>query len=318
MKKIIATTTINPPTLALLKYIQKEDWQMIIAGDNKTPHEDYRELEVYHKNVTYLSPEEQTNKYPKLSELIGWNCIERRNIAILEAYALGADVIALIDDDNVPYEDWGDDLCIDTEITSNEFEIDDIVFDPIGANPEYREIWHRGFPLEIIPQRNYTKKKSTKITPKVQAIFWNGDPDVDAICRMIYNPKCSFNSQNFPISSNKMAPFNSQNTILSRDVISDYFLFPETERMQDIWAAYYLQAKGHKVVFTKPGVNSDRSLGTSGRYSIINDMKKEYLGMENNLQLIQDVTENPDNIKNYISERSWKAFQEWKKVISDL
>jgi hypothetical protein len=88
--------------------------------------------------------------------------------------------------------------------------------------------------------------------------------------------------------------------------------------MQDIWAAYYLQAKGHKVVFTKPGVNSDRSLGTSGRYSIINDMKKEYLGMENNLQLIQDVTENPDSIKNYISERSWKAFQEWKKVISNL
>ena len=314
MKKIIATTTINPPTEALLKYASMPDWHVIVSGDLRTPHELYTNLE----NVTYLTPEKQENDYPVLSELIGWRCIQRRNFAILEAYKQGADVIAIIDDDNIPYEGWGEDLMVDqlTEVTM--YSTDDVAFDPIGALNEHKELWHRGFPLERVPFRNYSNKYSTSIIPKIQAIFWDGEPDVDAVCRMIYNPKCSFNSQNFPISSNKMAPFNSQNTILSRDVISDYFLFPETERMQDIWAAYYLQAKGHKVVFTKPGVNSDRSLGTSGRYSIINDMKKEYLGMENNLQLIKDVTENPDSIKKYISERSWEAFQEWKKVINDL
>ena len=38
---------------------------------------------------------------PKLSKLIGWNCIQRRNFAILEAYERGAEIIALIDDDNI-------------------------------------------------------------------------------------------------------------------------------------------------------------------------------------------------------------------------
>lgn len=318
MKKIIATTTINPPTDALMKYIKMEDWSIIIAGDLKTPHEDYIKLAKEYSNVTYFSPEDQVKRYERLSDLIGWNCIERRNMAILDALVQGADVIALIDDDNIPYENWAQDLCVDVETTVTKYNVDDVAFDPIGATTEHSNLWHRGFPLERIPYRDYSNKESITMVPKVQAIFWNGDPDVDAICRMIYNPNCNFNPNQFPFTSNKMAPFNSQNTILSKDVVSDYFLFPQTERMQDIWAAYYLQAKGHDVIFTKPGVYSDRTLGTSGRYSIVNDMKKEYLGMENNLQLIQDVTENPDKIKNYISERSWDAFQEWKNIINNL
>ncbi len=115
MKKIIATTTINPPTEALLKYASMPDWHVIVAGDLRTPHELYNNLE----NVTYLTPEKQENDYPVLSELIGWRCIQRRNFAILEAYKQGADIIAIIDDDNIPYEGWGEDLMVDqlTEVT---------------------------------------------------------------------------------------------------------------------------------------------------------------------------------------------------------
>ena len=98
MKKIIATTTINPPTEALLKYASMPDWHVIVAGDLRTPHDLYENLD----NVTYLSPDNQLENYPVLSELIGWKCIQRRNFAILEAYKLGADIIAIIDDDNIP------------------------------------------------------------------------------------------------------------------------------------------------------------------------------------------------------------------------
>ena len=34
----------------------------------------------------------------------GWNCIQRRNFVILEALERGATQIALIDDDNIPYQ----------------------------------------------------------------------------------------------------------------------------------------------------------------------------------------------------------------------
>jgi hypothetical protein len=70
----------------------------------------------------------------------------------------------------------------------------------------------------------YKTKKT--IIPKIQAIYWNGEPDVDAVCRMIYNPRCEFNNDNFPLSSNKPSPFNSQNIIIRRDIVKDYFLFP--------------------------------------------------------------------------------------------
>jgi hypothetical protein len=310
-KKYIATTTINPPTEALLKYASISGWHLIVAGDLKTPHNLFNN----HPNITYLSPEYQEKKYPILSKLIGWNAIERRNFAILEAYKMGADVIALIDDDNIPYDNWGNNIVVNTPIETTVYDIDDIAFDPIGALNEHKELWHRGFPLERIPYRNYDNKKTLTITPKIQAIFWDGEPDVDAVCRMIYNPFCKFDPSQFPISSNKMSPFNSQNTIISRDIIQDYFLFPHIGRMNDIWASYYVQAKHHSVVYTKPEVLSNRSLGTTGRYSIVEDMKKEYIGMENNINLINDLSINPDLIQNYLPNNSWEAFLEWKKLV---
>jgi len=310
MKKIIATTTINPPTEALLKYAKLEGWTVVVAGDLKTNHDLFRNL----KNIIYLSPEEQEKKYPKLSELIGWKCIQRRNFAILEAYNLGADIIGIIDDDNIPYNGWGTNLMINKEIKTNYYTIDDIVFDSIGATDNYNHLWHRGFPLEKVPFRDYSNKTKKIIIPQIQAIYWNGEPDVDAVCRMIYNPVCNFNEENFPIASNKPSPFNSQNTIISREIVKDYFLFPHIGRMDDIWASYYVQAKGNQVVFSKPEVLSDRTLGTTGRYSIIEDMKREYIGMENNTKLLTDLSIDPDNIKHYLPEQSWLAFQEWKTL----
>jgi hypothetical protein len=311
MKKIIATTTINPPTEALLKYAKLNKWTIIVAGDKKTNHSLYSNLE----NVKYMSPTEQEEKYPKLSELIGWNCIQRRNIAILEAYNMGADFIGVIDDDNIPYDNWGEEILVDKLITTTNYLTDDIAFDSLGLMKGYEHLWHRGFPLERIPFRNYDNFELKTFTPDIQVIYWNGDPDVDAVCRMIYNPSCNFDDNQFPFTANKPSPFNSQNIILSRSIIKDYFLFPYIGRMDDIWAAYYVQAKGYEIVFTKPGVYSDRTLGTVGRYSAINDMKKEYLGMENNLNLIKDLTKDPDNIKNYLPEKSWLAFLEWKSLV---
>lgn len=313
MKKIIATTTINPPTEALLKYASLPDWHVIVAGDLKTNHDLFSNI----PNVTYLTPEYQEQKYPKLSELIGWNCVQRRNFAFLEALEMGAEYIGIIDDDNIPYETWGKDLYIESPIEYNHYECDDIVFDPIGAT-NHKNMWHRGFPLEKVPFRDYSKKSSQIQEFDIQAIFWNGDPDIDAIERMIFNEKCDFDNSCFPIASNKLSPFNSQATIIKRKVFADYFLFPNVGRMDDIWAAYYVQAKGHKVVYTQPEVYSDRSLGTAGRYSIIEDMKKEYLGYENNTSLINQLNENPDNIKHFIPERSWDCLVEWKNVVSNI
>ena len=33
MKKVIVTTTINPPTEAITRFDQLEDWQLVVVGD---------------------------------------------------------------------------------------------------------------------------------------------------------------------------------------------------------------------------------------------------------------------------------------------
>jgi hypothetical protein len=37
MKKVIVTTTINPPTKAIHKFDSMPDWDLVVIGDLKTP-----------------------------------------------------------------------------------------------------------------------------------------------------------------------------------------------------------------------------------------------------------------------------------------
>lgn len=301
MKKIIVTTTINAPTKAIRLFDAMTDWQLVVIGDLKTPP-DYR-LE----RGLYVDPASQTKYDPALSEAIGWNCIQRRNFGLLMAYDMGAEIVAVIDDDNVPLPGWGEQLMVGREIEVDYYETTLSVFDPIGAT-NHRELWHRGYPLQLIPKRNYEAKTRKRVRPDVQADFWNGDPDIDAICRMEHAPFCKFDDAFFPISSNRPAPFNSQNTFLSREVLQHYFLFPAIGRMDDIWAAYYLQAKGAAVVFGKASVDQERNV-----HDPLLDMRQEYLGYEHNLQLVEALAKDPEAILGFLPGRAAWAFNLYKR-----
>jgi hypothetical protein len=301
--KCIATTTIYAPSEALRKYAAMSDWKLIVAGDRKTPHESYRKME----NIIYLDPDEQERLYPRLSDAIGWNCMERRNISVLHAYKLGADVVALVDDDNIPLDGWGQNLMIGkpTKCTIYTPTKHPLVFDPVSAT-EYKNIWHRGYPMPWLNGRHEWTKEKGVVTPAIQADFWNGDPDIDAMCRCEHAPECTFDPSNFPIATTALSPFNSQNTFLSRGVIRDYFLWPETLRMQDIWAAYYVEALGHKVVYGKASVYQARN-----EHNLVTDFKNEIIGYLNTHNLVSE----PLNLKNYVSEKSWAAFEEYQREI---
>ena len=81
-------------------------------------------------------------------------------------------------------------------------------------------------------------------------------------------------------------------------------MFPFIGRMDDIWASYYVEAKGYKVLYNKPSVFQKRN-----EHNINKDIEDEIIGYENNEQLLEALTENPDNIRKFIPERSWEAFQ---------
>jgi hypothetical protein len=300
VKKVIVTTTINPPTEAILRFDAMTDWSLVVIGDKKTP--DY-EL----AGGVYVGPDEQEKYDPALSEAIGWNCIQRRNFGLLWAHDMDADIVALVDDDNIPDFGWGEDLLISRDVEVNYYETELPAFDPVGAT-NHPQIWHRGFPLQLLPQRDYSRKSRRTIVPDVQADFWNGDPDIDAICRMEHRPECKFDRDYFPMAANQIGPFNSQNTFIAGKWLKDYFLFPDVGRMDDIWASYYLQALGAKVVWAKPSVYQARNI-----HDPVCDMRAEYIGYENNLELVGKLANDPEAITDYLPSRSREALRLYRR-----
>ena len=304
MKKYIISTTINPPTEAIKKFDNLKDWNLIVSGDLKTPP-NYKL-----KNGIYIGPKDQEKISKKLSDLIGWNCIQRRNFAMILAYKKGADIIATIDDDNIPLSNWNKNLLIEKKVKAKKYITKEEAFDPISVT-NYKHLWHRGFPLQILKHKNKAKDiKKVNSNFDVQADFWNGDPDIDAICRMEHAPECKFQTSVFPFTSNKMSPFNSQNTYLKRKVMEHYFLFPHIGRMDDIWASYYVEAKGFKVLYNRPSVYQQRNV-----HDLTTDMKKEYIGYEHNLKLIRELKKDPNNIKKFLPKKSWDAFKLYQKIL---
>jgi hypothetical protein len=301
MKKVIVTTSIHPPTEAMRRFAALPDWTLVVIGDKKTPPG----WQI--PRAIYVGPAEQEAYDRALSDAIGWNCIQRRNIGLLWAHDLGADIVAMVDDDNIPYDGWGQNLMIGREVTVNYYTTDLPAFDPVGAT-NHAHLWHRGFPLQLLPKRNYSRVEPRTMVPDVQADFWNGDPDIDAFCRMEHAPECAFEERFFPLAGSAMSPFNSQNTFIAGKLLKDYSVFPKIGRMDDIWAAYHVQAKGARVVYGKPSVYQQRNI-----HDLVRDMRQEYLGYEHNLAIVQALPNNPDAVLGFLPADAVRAFELYQK-----
>lgn len=309
MKKAIVTTTINPPTEALKKFAEiatKDGWDLIIVGDLKTPHDDYKEFCAQYECATYMNPADQTAISPKLSQLIGWNCIQRRNFGLIKAYQDGAEIIATVDDDNIPYPGWGQHCKVNREIDLKLYKTDEPVFDPIS--PFLGQIWHRGFPVQDLDSRKLKEGGMVKRKVLVQADFWDGAPDVDAICRITLNPIVKFPATMIPITSNAIMPFNSQNTFLSSDILPVYFLFPHVGRMDDIWASFVTQfAFPNSVAFCKASVNQIRN-----EHDLTKDLEAELLGYRHN----HDFVRSPKDWQKFLPAEALEAYDVYKQLIT--
>lgn len=165
------------------------------------------------------------------------------------AHNIDADIIAVVDDDIVSLGTWGKNVLTGSATEVTQCEINLPAFDAVGAT-NYRHLWHRGLRLQVPSTRDYSVK-IVRETPDIQADFWNGDPDVDAVCRMAYAPQCNVDPARFPLSTNRMTSFNSKNTFISHRTLKNYYLIPHLGRTDDIRASFHLQAKQNTVVYVR-------------------------------------------------------------------
>jgi len=304
MKKYIVTTSIYPPSEATLKFCSMNDWIVIVVGDLKTPHDLYKNI-----GCIYLSPEFQESNYKELSDAIGWNCIMRRNIGFIEAYKRGANIVASIDDDNIPYDNWGKEILVGYEAIVDTYLNDSGIFDPMKIT-NHSNLWHRGYPMSLTNFSNtrYVGKLQSKVL--LQADLWDGDPDVDAVCRILYNPKdLKLEVKDF-FTTLDYTSFNSQNTFIARDALPSYMVLPGVGRMDDIWGGYICQyLMNTRPVFGPPTVYQKRN-----EQSLKQNFLDEIQGHFETLSLIRDI----ENWEKHLPDRTLKAFNLYRRQYEKL
>ena len=295
MKTTLITTTIyNPVVLELYRRVAPKV-NIIIAGDKKTPHAEVIELCEALGNAVYLSPADQLDLGYESLAITPWNCIMRRNIALLEAIRGGADVVVTIDDDNLPvnpicYFPWFEQLLTtpysglmaDGSISFADglqrwFNIGDFVDPPIA---------HRGFPSYELPWGN-EMVSVTDAKIGVVAGLWYGDPDISAAERLVRGPEVlgwsPVVNNGLAVSPGTWAPFNSQNTAYLGTLAPLMAVLPFVGRYDDIWASYIAErimwGCGYHVCYGPPFTWQERN-----EQSVMRNLKDEIYGMEHTLQ----------------------------------
>lgn len=246
-EKCVVITTINSPeNNALRNFSKLKDYDLIIAGDSKSPIN-------YDLKCNYVSVDEQENNFPTFYNLIPFKHYARKNFGYLEAIKSGYELIAETDDDNYPYENWF--------TTPTQKMLQTVV------SPQYPNIysyftksfvWPRGFPLREIAK----KVENVYVKKEAQVLVWqglvDGDPDVDAIHRLVFGKDINFEKNKvLVLEKDVVSAFNTQNTVwLKKAQYLMYLPFSVNFRYTDILRSFVAQfgiwALEGRLGFTSP------------------------------------------------------------------
>ena len=248
----LVVTSIRPDgeTMAALDTrIHQRGGKLICIGDMKGP--------AYHSYMygRYISREMQTALDYRLVQLLPWNHYARKNIGYLVAMQEGAEIIFETDDDNLLDGDFFNLRAqhVSGRILEDEGWIN--IYRLFGG----QNVWPRGFPLEFcrrdVPQ---ARIRSGRQDCPIQQVLVSGDPDVDAIYRMVIAEEVSFSDDPpFLLGKRQWCPFNSQATVWHGEAyplayLPSYCSF----RMTDIWRSFVAQRclweTGQYVAYHRP------------------------------------------------------------------
>ena len=256
------------------KFASIPGWHCIVVGDKKTPSAQAFD----HPNITFIPYDEQKALGFQIEERLPVNHYSRKNLGYLYAIKHGATVIAESDDDNIPYDHWGDTIPPAFSIKAYD-TIQSPRFCNVYKLMSDETIWPRGFPLDFINKRQdiqYKRETFDKIC------IWQGladrDPDVDAIYRLIFkNDQIVFARPEHPLvlGQNVYCPFNSQNTVWAQMAFI-YLYLPcfVSFRFTDILRGYVAQ-KGIWALNGRLGFDGATVYQERNRHDLMKDFRDE-------------------------------------------
>ena len=294
----LITTTINVPHL-LMDYARDaishgHCIKIVVTGDKKTPVQAAdccvqvsKETGIECEYMDVAAQNRFMRAYPALDAHLPWNCVQRRDVAILKAVADGAEVVVTIDDDNflAAPNYFGGHACVGKEITLDTFGAKGQWFNICRFLSERseRRFFARGYGMaaRALPEGEIPAACKQRKHVVVNAGLWLGDPDIDAATRLM-NPvdvTGYTREENFFVREHAWTPFNSQNTAIAREALPAYFLSPYLGRHDDIFISFVLKRIadhfGHGVSFGHPLVRQDRN-----EHDLFHDLQLEWLGMK--------------------------------------
>ncbi len=292
VEQCVVITTIHARSEAMARLQTVSNQPLVIVGDVKTPA---------YEAVTgsiFLSVGDQMAAGLRLAELLPLNHYSRKNIGYLWAMRQGCRTIYETDDDNLPYDDWEfpDFLCRLRCVNRQRF---------VNVYRYFTDelIWPRGYPLD---EARDGKGVRVDLREPCRIGVWqglaDGDPDVDAVYRLLYPGSVVFERKEpVALDAGCYCPFNSQNTLWAREAFA-YLYLPTTVsfRFTDILRGYVAQRAlwQHKlhVGFTRPTVRHTRN-----EHDVLQDFRAEVecmVGVKNLVGIMESLDLGEDAFQN--------------------
>jgi len=216
------------------------------------------------------------------------------------AYAIqnGATAIFETDDDNIPYND-AESVVEETlklkNNSSNETLSSDLGWLNIYQRFSDQRCWPRGFPVEFVRHPGVGGQIGKDCKPwKVTQFLADGDPDVDAIYRMLVPENVYFaRNRTYLLDEGTFCPFNSQATLWLPEAFPLLFLpVGVSDRVADILRGYIALACLWKIngtlAYSSPIVFQERNV-----HNLLNDFSDEvplYLNADKWSHLLKNIS----------------------------
>jgi len=232
MSNWVVITSIYPPRIRLNEYI-RYGWNVVVVGDAKTKNLEWEKLE--QPQIHFLSLARQNEIYPEISRLLELNSYARKNLGYLYAIQNGAERIFDTDDDTFLRSEFWDCYRENFDLKNSYTTTKSEWFNPYSYFAPSDKMWPRGFPLTEISNLEKFANDFLQVGEENSQIdviqtLVNGEPDVDAIYRLIHgNIEINHNFSNEIIGVNwpTLAPGNTQSTFwLNKNKFHFYLFLP--------------------------------------------------------------------------------------------
>ena len=274
----LVVTSIAAPTAALkllAEGARSNRWAFYVIGDAASP------ADFSLPPARFLSVKDQLATGLATAAACPLRHYARKNVGYLLAMRDGASVIVESDDDNHPLPPFW----MARTFTQQARVVEDGGWTNVYAYFSDAMVWPRGFPLDCVRRMplDFDSLPETQVYCPIQQGLSDGDPDVDAICRLTLPLSGEFRkSRRIAISRGSWCPFNSQNTSWARDAFPLLYLPAFCSfRMTDIWRSFVAQriafANGWSILFDEASVHQERN-----EHDLMRDFQDEIPGYLHN------------------------------------